>query len=377
MKMIIKNNFNKTKIIFGNNSRSYLAKLIKKKKVLIVCSKRAKKEIIIDDKLNFIKNNKVFWIYDVLPNPTLDYLEKKNKFLKKRKFDYIVAIGGGSVIDSAKVVALLFSFQKKKTIKNIIANINKLKINNSCKLVALPTTSGTGSEVTPYATIWDKKNKKKLSINHKNLLPTLAIVDPTLTFNLPKEVTINTSLDSLNQAFESIWNKNANSDTLTYAYKSIKLSLSALAKINNNINDKKSRSELARASLYAGICISQTKTSICHSMSYPLTTNFGIPHGLACAFTMNAVMNYINRKNINFFDNLANKLKINSGKILEIKIKKLFYDLKVKEKNKYYIKNKKFLFSLNKKMLTPERSDNFIYPTDNNFLEFILKNSYS
>jgi phosphonate metabolism-associated iron-containing alcohol dehydrogenase len=374
--MIIKNNFNQTKIIFGNNSRSYLAKLIKKKKVLIVCSKRAKKDIIIDEKLNFIKNNKVFWIDDVLPNPALDYLEKKNKFFKKKKFDYIVAIGGGSVIDSAKVLAMLFSFQKKKTIKNIIANINKLKINNSYKLVALPTTSGTGSEVTPYATIWDKKNKKKLSIHHENLLPTLAIVDPVFTYGLPKEFTINTSLDSLNQAFESIWNKNANNDTLIYAFKSIKLSLIALAKINNNINDKKSRSELARASLYAGICISQTKTSICHSMSYPLTINFGIPHGLACAFTMCAIINYINKKNINFFDKLANNLKVNSGKILEIKIKKLFYDLKIKEKNKYYIKNKKKLFFLKKYMQTPGRSDNFIYPVNENFLNLILKNSY-
>ena len=374
--MIIKNKFNKTKIIFGNNSRSQLAKLIKKKNILIVCSKRAKKVIIIDDKLNFIKNNKVFWIEDVQPNPALDYLEKKNKFLKKRKFDYIVAIGGGSVIDTAKVLSLLLSFQKKKTIKNIISNIDNLQINNYCKLIALPTTSGTGSEVTPYATIWDKKNKKKLSVHHKSLLPTFAIVDPTLTYDLPKDVTINTGLDCLNQAFESIWNKNSNNATLPYAFKSIKLSLNALTKINNNINDKKSRSELARASLYAGICISQTKTSICHSISYPLTTTFGIPHGLACAFTMSAVINYINNENINFFNKLTNKLKINSGKILEKKIKKIFCDLKIKEKNKYYIKNKNKLFYLKKYMLTPGRSDNFIYPVSENFLNFILKNSY-
>jgi phosphonate metabolism-associated iron-containing alcohol dehydrogenase len=374
--MIIKNKFNKTKIIFGNNKRSYLDKLIKKKNVLIVCSKRAKKQIIIDEKLNFIKNNKVFWIDDVVPNPELNYLEKKNKFFKKRNFDYIVAIGGGSVIDSAKVLSLLFSSRKRKTIKNIISNIDNLKINNNYKLIALPTTSGTGSELTSFATVWDKKEKKKLSINHKSLLPTLAIVDPTLTFDLPKEVTINTSLDALNQAFESIWNKNANKLTIAYAFKSIKLSLNALAKINKNINDKKSRSELARASLYAGICIGQTKTSICHSISYPLTTNFGIPHGLACAFTMSAIVNYINKKNINFFDKLANKLKVNSGKILEKKIKKLFYDLKIKEKNKYYIKNKKKLFFLKKYMQIPGRSDNFIYPVNENFFELILKKSY-
>ena len=98
---------------------------------------------------------------------------------------------------SHKVLSLLFSFQIKKTIKTIIENIDNLQINNSFKLIALPTTSGTGSEVTPYATVWDKKNKKKLSINHKNLLPAFAIVDPTLTYDLPKDATINTGLDCL------------------------------------------------------------------------------------------------------------------------------------------------------------------------------------
>ena len=77
--MIIKNKFNKTKIVFGNNSRSNLTKLIKKKNVLIVCSKRAKKEIIADEKFNFFSNNKVFWIDDVLPNPSLEYLKKKKQ----------------------------------------------------------------------------------------------------------------------------------------------------------------------------------------------------------------------------------------------------------------------------------------------------------
>lgn len=374
--MIIKNKFNKTKIIFGNNTRSYLAKLIKNKIVLIVCSKRAKKEIILDEKFNFIKNNKTFWVDDVLPNPALDYLERKNKFFKKRNFDYIVAVGGGSVIDTAKVLVLLFSFQKKKTIKNIIANTDNLKINNSCKLIALPTTSGSGSEVTPYATVWDKKNKKKLSLNHQSLLPTLAIVDPVLTHGLPKELTINTGLDALNQAFESIWNKNANNNMLTYAFKSIKLSLSALAKINNNINYKKSRFELAKASLYAGICISQTKTSICHSISYPLTAYFNTPHGLACSFTMIAIINYIKKKNKNFFLKLTKKLELSSIQTFEKKIKKLLQDLKVKDKNKSYIKNKKKLFSLIKDMQTPGRSDNFIYSVDNSFLKLILERSY-
>jgi len=374
--MIIKNQFSKTKIIFGNNKRSYLTKLIKKKNILIVCSKRAKKEIILDKKLNFIKNNKVFWLDDVIANPEVVYLEKKKKFFKKKNFDYIVAIGGGSVIDSAKAFFLLFSLQKKRTMKNIINNSESLKIKNSCKLIALPTTSGTGSEVTPFATVWDKKNKQKLSLNHRCLYPALSIIDPVLTFNLPKDETINTGLDCLNQAFESIWNKNFNSKIRSYAFKSIKLSLDALFMLNKNINHEKSRVDLAKASLYAGLCISQTRTSICHSISYPLTTHFGIPHGLACAFTMIEIIKYLNIKNSFFFMKLAKSLGIASGKLLEKKIKKLFYDLNVKKKNKYYIKSGKKLFFLKKYMRTPGRYDNFIYPTNDDFLELVLKRSY-
>jgi len=374
--MIIKNQFSKTKIIFGKNKRSYLTKLIKKKNILIVCSKRAKKEIILDKKLNFIKNNKVFWLDDVIANPEVVYLEKKKKFFKKKNFDYIVAIGGGSVIDSAKAFFLLFSLQKKRTMKNIINNSESLKIKNSCKLIALPTTSGTGSEVTPFATVWDKKNKQKLSLNHRCLYPALSIIDPVLTFNLPKDETINTGLDCLNQAFESIWNKNFNSKIRSYAFKSIKLSLDALFMLNKNINHEKSRVDLAKASLYAGLCISQTRTSICHSISYPLTTHFGIPHGLACAFTMIEIIKYLNIKNSFFFMKLAKSLGIASGKLLEKKIKKLFYDLNVKKKNKYYIKSGKKLFFLKKYMRTPGRYDNFIYPTNDDFLELVLKRSY-
>ena len=374
--MIIKNKFNSTKIIFGNNQRSTILKIIKKKTALIVCSKRTKREIILDKNFSFIKTNSVLWIDDVTPNPSLTYLEKKKKHFKNRKFDYIIAIGGGSVIDTAKALMIMFSIKKKENLKNIIKDISNLKIKNLYKLIVLPTTAGTGSEVTPYATIWDEKNKKKLSLNNKALYPYVAIIDPVLTFNLPKQETINTGLDSLNQAFESIWNKNANKLTLSYAFRSIKLSLSALAKINNNINDKKSRSDLARASVYAGICISQTRTSICHSISYPLTAHFNIPHGLACAFTMVAIIDHISTKNKFFFTKLINTLGLASVKEFEKKIKKLFNDLKVKDKNKSYIKNKKKLFYLIKDMQTPGRSDNFIYPIDINFLKLTLKSSY-
>ena len=343
--------------------------------MLIVCSKRARKEIILDKKLNFIENNKIYWVDDITPNPSLLYFENKKKNFKVKKFNYIIAIGGGSVIDTAKVLLLIFSL-KKKSINDIIGKITNLKINAISKLVAIPTTSGTGSEVTSYATVWDKKNKKKLSIDHEVLRPFLAIIDPVLTFNLSKENTINTGLDALNQAFDSLWNKNANRNTLMYAFKSIKLSWSSLAILNKEIDHKKSRINLAKASLYAGMCISKTRTSICHSISYPLTSYYKIPHGLACAFSMIAIINYINNRNKNFFSKLAISLNFVSGKTLEKKLKRLFLNLKVKKKIILSIENIKSLLLLKKYMQMSGRSDNFIYEINDTFLDWVLKKSY-
>ena len=90
--------------------------------------------------------------------PHLFIQKKKKNFFRNRKFDFIIAIGGGSVIDTAKALKVIFSIKKKINLKNIIKDINNLTINNLYKLIVLPTTSGTGSEVTPYATIWDEKN---------------------------------------------------------------------------------------------------------------------------------------------------------------------------------------------------------------------------
>lgn len=374
--MIIRSKFHKTKIIFGKDKRFIICKLIKKKNILVICSKRAKKEILSDEKFDLIKRNKIFWIDNVTSNPSVAYIDKIGKKFRVNKFNYIIAIGGGSTIDTAKAFMFMHSLKKKISIKSIINNPSNYKIKNNCRLIVLPTTSGTGSEVTSSATIWDKKNRKKLSLNHKCIYPFMSIVDPVLTYNLPKKETINSGLDCLNQAFESIWNKNYNDKILFYAYKSIKLSIDALFKLNLNINDKKSRKNLAKASLYSGICISQTRTSICHAMSYPLTAYFGTPHGLACAFTMIEIFKYINSFDSFFFKKLANKLRISSVEILELKLKKLFTQLKVKEKNKLYIKNKKKLYLLKKYMMDNRRSSNFIYPVDNKFLLSILKKSY-
>ena len=158
------------------------------------------------------------------------------------------------------------------------------------KCIEVPSTAGTGSEVTPFATIWDYRKNIKKSLGHPIMFPNIALIDPELLINTPLEIALSTGLDALNQAFESIWNKNANEHTRIFSRRAIKLSLEALPFLDQNRSDI--REKLAMASLLSGLAISYTKTSICHSISYPLTIKYGIPHGFACAFSMLEVYQY-------------------------------------------------------------------------------------
>ena len=297
-----------TKIIFGNNKRFCLKKIIKNSsKILIVCSNRTKKIFLRQNKFNIQNSCKIFWINNIENNPSLIFTNNLINSLPQEKFDYILAIGGGSVIDASKIIKLnILSFKKlkKKGVK-----IKKLPTKRNLKLICLPTTSGTGSEVTQFSTVWDMRKKIKISLEDDLMRPDYSITDPVLSYTMPKIVTYSTALDALNQCFDSYWNINANSITKKLAKKTIFKIISGLKKIIINSKDKSARKILSYSSLQSGICISKTRTSICHSFSYPLTMNYNIDHGYACAFTMLSVIKYVNLKNKNFFDHILRKNK--------------------------------------------------------------------
>ena len=371
----MKNTVNKTKIIFKNGSRIALKKILKNKKTLIVCTKNGKQRILNDKKLKFFNNLKITWLSDVTPNPSLNYMRKINKILHNIKFDYILGFGGGSTIDTAKTVKVLIT-RNEKTIKNLFKD-NLISVKDNTRLIAIPTTSGTGSEVTSYATIWDNSNKKKLSLNLNFLYPDLAIVDPELTYNLPIEDTVSTGLDAFNQAFESsIWNKNKNKKIDKYGKISISYALHALPNLIKNKNSKKDRNKMALSSLYAGLCISANRTSLCHSMSYPMTANLNMPHGLACAVTMIPVIKYIYSKDKFFFKDLIKELNCKSYNQFLNTIEKLFKTVQLKNKSKIFIKNKREFLKLSKEMYTPGRADNFTYPINTILIKQIISKTY-
>ena len=254
-------------------------------------------------------------IYDsVNPNPQLESLQSTKAELKGR-YDVVIALGGGSVLDSAKFFALH---------NEIAVNNGSLEIVGEAKampLFACPSTAGTGSELTQWATIWDSKANIKYSLSHKCLYPQIAFYDITLLLSLPLNLSIHTTLDSLSHAIESIWNKNANPISTQYAKAAIELILENLPPLYemltsldskdctlNTADSRKSTQEttqnlrrnLALACMYAALSFSNTQTALAHAISYPITMRFGVPHGLACSFTLPILLDCISDKNADF-----------------------------------------------------------------------------
>ncbi len=233
------------------------------------------------------------WIKTVKPNPTPRDIVQALYFIGNRKVDVIIALGGGSAIDLAKGISAFYDIEKNTeyTVKQITENIKQREYNNSkfVDIIAIPSTAGTGSEVTQWATIWDENKNGKLSIDSPMLKPKMAIIVPELTLSMPVQITLSTGLDAMSHAIESYWSKHTNPIVQEIAYRAIELIVQNLRKAIEEPYNLNVREKLCKASILAGLAFSQTRTTACHSISYPLTMFYNIPHDLAAAITLDAV----------------------------------------------------------------------------------------
>jgi phosphonate metabolism-associated iron-containing alcohol dehydrogenase len=226
----------------------------------------------------------------VTPNPSFDDL---NVYCERfAAFDpapeVIVALGGGSVIDTAKVLAA--SGGDFAQVQHFLETGKGGEVLGGIPIIAIPTTAGTGSEVTCWATVWDMKAGKKYSLSRPNLYPEHALVDPELMLGLPRALTISTGLDALSHALESLWNVNANPISTDFAVGAAREMLATLPALIGDRSNLELRSRAARAALSAGLAFSNTKSALAHSLSYPITLHRGVPHGIACSFSLPMVM---------------------------------------------------------------------------------------
>jgi alcohol dehydrogenase len=294
----------------------------------------------------------------VTPNPTLGHLDELACTYRAQGFGGIVAMGGGSALDTGKVLAVLLGAGENFTLAKHFHDGQTIPDTASLPVVAIPTTSGTGSEVTPFATVWDDVAFKKYSLAGPQLFPVMALLDPELTQDLPWDVTLSTGLDALCQAFESIWNKNANDLTLGYAMRSAKLSYHALQEDQKILTSPALRATMMEASLLAGLAISHTRTALCHSMSYPITAKLGVPHGLACSFSLPMVLRYNTPSDNGSLYNLSKLLGHADSNSLASEMEKLLEDLGVPRIINKYIPDIYNILNLAPEMVTAGRADN-------------------
>lgn len=227
-------------------------------------------------------------------NPdVLDILELK-KDIGAFDYELIVAIGGGSVMDVAKVLSALkhISLESVSDIREAITEECYVDEQAFTPWIGIPTTSGTGSEVTCWATVWDEERGKKYSVTDIRLYAACSWMLPELTLTMPMRLSVSTALDALCHAVEAYWSVHTNDITRVYALQAIELISKCLPQLVEQPDSLVLRKRLSVASLYAGLAFSNTRTTACHSISYPLTMHFGIDHGIAVSITLTTVMRH-------------------------------------------------------------------------------------
>ncbi|MFA7500069.1 MAG: phosphonoacetaldehyde reductase [Sulfurimonas sp.] len=313
-----------TKIVSANNELDNIAKYINGRKTILITSQGFLKRGFVD-KINTLTNSIVDIVTDVKSHPEFKDLEKTYNQIHKKEFELILAIGGGSVIDASKFFSVYDYKKDAKFVTDMIkGNLPKEKY-KLIPTISIPTTAGTGSEITPWATIWDMNEKKKYSLHLPDLFSEVAIYDPTLTLSVPKGITIQTGLDTLSHALESIWNKNANPITITYAVKSAKLIMQNLLLLCQNLDSLEYRDNIMKACMYAGLAFSNTQTAIAHAMSYYITAHKGIDHGIACSFTLPMLIDNV----IGKYDFIDESLMEIFGELSSDKLRKLLKRLDI------------------------------------------------
>lgn len=231
--------------------------------------------------------------YEVGSNPTLQHLKK---IPIPSDCTQVIGVGGGSKMDAAKALFAKILTGGEIPLEDLIkipAHIGACKSRrHRYNLLLVPTTFGASSELTKWGTIWDWQANKKYSISNELLYADTALIHPELSLTAPRDITAYTALDALSHSIESIWSIHKNPVTAQHALKAIKICIKTLPLLLENLESLEYRIEIAKASIFAGLAFSQTRTAAAHALSYPLTLFHGIPHGYACSLTLGNIFKF-------------------------------------------------------------------------------------
>lgn len=236
------------------------------------------------DKISKGSGGRIAAVYSsVSPNPDVKECQACIDLIRENKCDFVVAVGGGSVLDCAKAAAVMCTAQH--SVRDYMQGVQLLP-QTRIPLIAVPTTAGTGSEITCVSVLSDHELGIKKPLVCDGFYPSLALVDPELTWSVPRYITACTGMDVLCHALEAYWNKNHQPICDAMAVHALRLVLENLRTACDVPDDAIAREKMAEASVIAGLAFNLPKTNCSHACSYALTTMLDIPHGEACALTI-------------------------------------------------------------------------------------------
>jgi len=229
------------------------------------------------------KSKELIIRFSVPHEPTIGIIQAGVNLCRMEDCDLVIAIGGGSVIDAGKAIAVLSTNEGDITDFLEVIGQGKELHHPGLSMIAIPTTSGTGSEVTKNSVIADRKHKVKVSLRSNYLMPDIALIDPELTLSLPKEVTASTGMDALTQLIEPYVSKYSNPLIEAICQEGLIRASSSLIRVYKDSLDIQSRENMAMASLFSGIALANAKLGAVHGFAGVLGGMYAAPHGLICA----------------------------------------------------------------------------------------------
>lgn len=288
-----------------------------RKKALIVTDSMMNKIGNVTKLTQILDENKISYsIYDeVNSEPTDKVVEFGVKAFKENACDFIIALGGGSPIDAAKAIGVMAVSPGK--ISDYMKKIIEIE---TPYLVAVPTTAGTGSEVTEYTIITDTENNIKMLLRGPAVLANLAIVDPEFTLTTPPKVTVATGIDALCHGIEAYTSKAAQPLSDTFALSAIKRIYHNIKKVYENGNDVEARLQMSLGALEAGIAFNNSSVTIVHGMSRPIGALFHVPHGVSNAVLLTKCLEFAIYGNTTRFVDIAKVIGIHEPQMTELEV---------------------------------------------------------
>lgn len=268
---------------------------------------------------------------DISPNPDVKEVDSCAEIMRENGIDFVIALGGGSVLDAAKAASVIAL--TNDSIRKYHGTSEKVP-EKHLPVIAVPTTSGTGSEVTSVSVLSDHESGKKAPIVSDSFYPVYAVIDPELTYSMPPQITAATGIDVLSHAIEGFWSKGHQPICDACAIHAARLVFENLYTAYKEPENREAREKMAEASVIAGLAFTIPKTTSSHACSFPLTNIYGIPHGEACGLTLDYFVRINGKEDDGRILDFAKKLGFKdidemADKIHELKLKlNLLTDLK-------------------------------------------------